>query len=120
MQEKHGSGDEIEFGAELVFEEALVAEVQGNFLVGEEQKRGRRGFCLRDVVDAHGARLRRAAALEIDFLREPIIQHGRGNAASAGGRAVIEWREEVFGAVTRSCGRKNSWAVNEELHFRRK
>src|SRR5260370_40293593 len=67
----------VELGAQLVFEEALVAEVQRLFLVGENQKRGRRDFCLRHVVDAHGARLRRGATLEVDFFVEPIVKDRR-------------------------------------------
>src|SRR5438034_8461771 len=47
---------------------------RSRFLIGEQKKGGRSGFCLRDVVDAHGARFRRAAALEVDFLPEPVVQ----------------------------------------------
>ncbi len=41
--EADGRAGEVEVRAELVFEKALIAEVHGLGLVGEEHKRGRRG-----------------------------------------------------------------------------
>src|SRR5580704_2977996 len=40
LVEADGSADEVESGAEAIFEEALVAEVQRLGLVGEEDKGG--------------------------------------------------------------------------------
>jgi len=45
-------------GAKAGFEEALVAEVQRRFLVGEDEERRRAILRLRDVVNAHGRGLR--------------------------------------------------------------
>ena len=38
LDEADGGADEIEFGAQLIFEKPLVAEVQRRFLIGEDQK----------------------------------------------------------------------------------
>ena len=73
LDEANGRAGEIEFGAQLVFEEPFVAEVQRSFLIGENEESRRRGFRLRDVVDTHGTRLGRGAALEIDVLLQPVV-----------------------------------------------
>src|SRR5215469_10315960 len=78
LHETDRRAGKIKFGAQLVFEKTLVAEVQRRFLIGEQEKGGRSGFGLRDVVDAHGAGFRRAPALEVDLPREPIVQRWRG------------------------------------------
>ena len=80
LDEADWRAGEIPFFADLIFEEALVAEVERVFLVGEDQERRRRSFRLREVVDLNRARFRRRAALQIDFFLEPAIQFGRRNA----------------------------------------
>src|SRR6266404_1894926 len=55
LHETHRRAGKSELGAELIFEEALEAEMKRGLLVGENKERGRRGFRLRDVVDAHRA-----------------------------------------------------------------
>jgi len=76
LDEADRAADEIELFAQLVFQEALEAEMQRRFLIGEKQESWRRGFRLRDVVNAHGARFRRRSALQIHCL-EPAIQFRR-------------------------------------------
>src|ERR1700686_4913654 len=71
LDEAHWRADEGELGAQLVFEEAFVAEVQRLLLVGEDEERGRRRLCLGDVVDAYRTRFRSGAALQIDLFLEP-------------------------------------------------
>src|ERR1700734_2588159 len=53
LREANGRAGEVEFGAQLVFEEALIAEVQRLELISEKHKRGRRGSGLRDVKNLH-------------------------------------------------------------------
>jgi hypothetical protein len=67
LDEANGGAGEIELGAELIFEEALEAEVQRRLLVGEQKKCGRRCLGLSDVVDTDWARLGRTAALQINI-----------------------------------------------------
>jgi len=40
LDEADGRADKIEFGAKLVFEEALIAEVERFFLIGEDEECG--------------------------------------------------------------------------------
>src|SRR6266404_7628212 len=101
----------VELGAQLVFEEALVAEVQRLFLIGENQKRGRRDFCLRHIVNADGASFRRGAALQVDFLLEPIVEDRRRDAAAARFPALIDERKKLVGALAGFCGEKHNWRV---------
>src|SRR6266849_1278811 len=83
----------IEFFAQLVLQEALKAEMQGRLLIGEEKKCGWRSSCLRDVVDAHRTRLRRAAALQVDVFLEPAIQLRRGDAVLSSNGHLIDQRK---------------------------
>src|SRR5260370_6932750 len=112
-----GGAGEIEFFAQLVFQEALKAEMQGRLLVGEQKKCGWGRFCLRDVVDAHGARLWRAAALEIDVFLEPAIQIRRGDPALAGNGLLINQRIQLCSALAGFRGEKNNGRVAEELQL---
>src|SRR4029077_19036476 len=107
LDEAHRRAREVELRAKLIFEEALVAEMQRRFLVREDQERRRRGLCLGDVVDAHGARLGRAAALQIDILSEPAIQLWGGNAPAARIRHLIDQRKELLRALACFRGEKN-------------
>src|SRR5260370_41907479 len=96
LDEADRSAHEIKLGAQLVFEEAFVAEVQWSFLVGEEEK-GRRGdFRLRDVVNPHGARFRRGAALQVDFILEPIVEDRRCDSGGARLPGLIGARKPVI------------------------
>jgi len=99
LYEAHRRARKIKFGAQLIFEEALVAEMQRGLLVGEKKECGRRRFCLRDVVDAHRASLGRAAALQIDIFLEPAIEVRRRDAALAGQRDLIDQRKKFLGAL---------------------
>jgi hypothetical protein len=65
--------DEIEGGAEPIFEKALIAEVQRFQLIRKKNERRRRDRSLRDVENLHFAICGRCAALEID-VRKPAIQ----------------------------------------------
>src|SRR6266849_5548863 len=117
LDEAHWRSGEIEFFAQLVLQKALEAEVQGRLLVGEEKKRGWRRFCLRDVVDTHGARLWRAAALQIDVFLEPAIQIRRGDPALAGNGHLINQRIQLLRALAGFRGEKNNGRVAEELQL---
>src|SRR5229473_2884244 len=48
LDEADGCANVVELGAELVFEEALITEVQWLFLVGKDKESGRRDFRLSD------------------------------------------------------------------------
>ena len=90
LDEADGSAGEVPFFAYLIFEEALVAEVERVFLVGEEEECRRGRFRLDEIVDFYRARFRRRAALEIDFFLKPAIEFGRRDALAAGGRDLID------------------------------
>jgi hypothetical protein len=90
LDETDWRAGEIPFFADLIFEEALVAEVERIFLVGEEKECRRRGFRLDEIVDFDGARFRRGAALEIDFFLEPAIEFGSGDALAARGGDFVD------------------------------
>src|SRR5260370_36857829 len=77
LDETDGRSYKIELGTKLVFEEALVAEVQRRFVVGKKKKRRRRDFGLRDVINHPGASLGRHAAVEVDSFFEPVVGHWR-------------------------------------------
>src|SRR5258708_8006849 len=117
LHKAHGRSGEVELGAQLVFQEALEAEVQRRLLVGEQKKRGRRRFGLGDVVDAHGTRLRRAAALQIDVFLEPPIQVRRGDAALAGDGNLIDQRVKLLRALAGLGGKKDDRRVTQEFQF---
>src|SRR5580700_2479998 len=63
---------EIEGGAQAIFEEALIAEMQRLQLIREQDERGRRNGGLRNVEDLYFAIGWRSAPLEIDA-RKPAI-----------------------------------------------
>ena len=73
---RNGGADEIEFVAQVIFEETLIAEVQRLLLIGEDQKGGRREFRLGDVVDAHRASFGRGAALQVHFVLSQLFSTG--------------------------------------------
>ena len=80
--ETDGRAGEIESGAELIFKEALIAEMQRLQLVGEEHEGGRRGGGLGDVKDFDLAAGRRSALIEVHTF-EPAVQLAGGDAAVA-------------------------------------
>src|SRR5260370_9118812 len=117
LDETDGRSYKIELGTKLVLEEAFVAKVEWGFLVSEEKK-GRRGdFCLRDVINPHGARFRRGAALKINFFLEPIVQDWRGDAAAARVPALIDGREKFVGGFPGLRGGQNERRRAEQFHF---
>jgi len=107
----------VELGAQLVFEEALIAEMQRLLLVGENEEGGWRDFRLRHVVDAHGASLRRGAALQVDFVLEPIVKHRRGDTSSSRFPALVDQRKEFIRALAGFRGEKNDRSVAQEFQF---
>src|SRR6266481_5373543 len=108
---------EIELFAQLVLQEALEAEVQGRLLIGEDKKCGWRSFCLRDVVDTHGARLGCATALQVDAFLQPAIQLRRGNAVLASKGHLIDQRIKLLRALAGLSRDKNDWRVTKEFQF---
>src|SRR5262249_48700069 len=72
LPEAHGCPGEIECGAQLIFQEALIAEVQRAWLIGEKDERWRCSTRLCEVIDFHLAACRRSAASQIHTL-EPAI-----------------------------------------------
>src|SRR6202790_937426 len=83
LHKAHGRATEVEFFAQLILQETLEAEMEGRLLVGEKKEGWRRRFCLRDVVNAHGTSLGRAAALQVDVFFQPAIQIWSRDAAPA-------------------------------------
>src|SRR2546423_8188386 len=73
LHEADGRADEIEFGAKLIFQKALEAEMQRLLLIGEQEKGRRSGLGLSEIVDTHRTRLGRSAPLQIDIFLEPAI-----------------------------------------------
>src|SRR3954471_12528847 len=73
LHEADGRADEIEFGAKLIFQKALEAEMQRLLLIGEQEKGRRSGLGLSEIVDPHRTRLGRSAPLQIDIFLEPAI-----------------------------------------------
>src|ERR1700682_5012833 len=111
LHEAHRRAAEIEFLAQLVLQETLETEMQRGLLVGEEQKCGRRGFCLRDVVNAHGARLGRAAALQVDVFFQPAIQIWSRDAAPARKRDLINQGEDFLRSLAGFRGDKDDGRI---------
>src|SRR5258708_9353337 len=107
LDKANGRANVVELGAQLVFEESLVAKVQRLFLVGENEERRRRDFCLRPVVDAHRTSLRRGPALQVDFILEPIVEDRRRDAAAARFAPFIDDRKKFVRALTSFRGEKN-------------
>src|ERR1017187_6772318 len=88
LEEANGRADEIKTLAELVLEEPLVAEMQALGLIGEQNKRWRRGGCLRDVVNFHLSGCGGCPAVQVHF-GEPAVQFaGRDAPAARVGGAV--------------------------------
>src|ERR1700688_369545 len=88
LQETNGRAGEIETLAQLVFEEALVAEMQALGLIGEQNKCRRRCGCLRDIVDLYLARGGRSSAIEVHFLQPAVQLAGRDAPAPRVANAV--------------------------------
>jgi hypothetical protein len=88
LREANGRAGEVEFGAQLVFEEALIAEMQRLELIGEKHESRRRGSGLRDVEDFHLAAGGRGAFVEV-HAGEPTIQFPRGDAFVARFRNAV-------------------------------
>ena len=88
LREANGRAGEVEFGAQLVFEEALIAKVQRLELISEKHKRGRRGSGLCDVKNLHLAAGGRGAFVEV-HTSEPPIQFPRGDAFVARFRDAV-------------------------------
>src|SRR5581483_2874948 len=90
--------------------------MQRLLLIGEEQKRGRSGLCLGDVVNADGPGLRCGATLKIDAFK-PAVELGRGNAEVAGGSDFVNEREKPVGALAGLCGKEDNGRVAEEFEL---
>src|ERR1700722_15531365 len=67
LGEADGGADEIEFLAQFILQETLIAEMQGLQLVGEEHEGRRRRRGLSDVENFNFAARGRSAAGQIDF-----------------------------------------------------
>ncbi len=80
--EPDGRAGEAEGVADLVFEEALVGEVQFHLAVGEEDEGRRSDGGLRHVVDPDLFRGGNGGALEVDALEEAVHLAG-GDALAA-------------------------------------
>src|SRR5260370_7565517 len=117
LDEADWRADKIEFGAKLVLEETLVAEVQRCLLVREKKECRRRNLCLRDVVDPHGAGLRRSAALQVDFFLEPIVEDRGADAALPTFPPLLDERIKFFSALACFRGKKNNRRVTQKLQF---
>ena len=85
--------DELEAVADLVSQKALVAEVQLNIAVGEEDERRRRNRSLSHVINAdalvHGHR----SPLEVDLIEE-AVHLARSDALAALARNKLDFFEE--------------------------
>ena len=68
--------NEIEGGAQPVFEETLIAEMERFELICKENESGRRDCSLGDVENLHFAIGGRCPALEVD-VRKPAVQLAR-------------------------------------------
>src|SRR5882762_1198794 len=99
LDEADGGADEVELSAQLILQEAFVAEMQRSLLIGENKKCRRADFRLGDVVNAHGASAGSGTALQIHFFLEPVVERRRRNAALAGFPALIDQRKELVGAL---------------------
>ena len=66
--EADGRAGKIEFGAQLVFEEALIAKMQRLQLIGEKDEGGRRRGGLRYVENLHFAAGWGGPAIQVHFL----------------------------------------------------
>src|ERR1700722_19072627 len=114
LQEADWRADEIETFAELVFEEALVAEVQPLGLIGENNKRWRRGGGLRDVVNFHLACCRGSPAIEVHF-RKPTIQLACGDAPAARVGYTVDQVEKFFRAIAGQRGHEHDGRVLQKF-----
>src|SRR4029077_9206038 len=116
LGEADGRAGKIEAGAQTIFKEALVAEVERLGLIGEQNEGGRRSGGLRDVENLHFAAGGRVAALEFTT-REPAIQFAGGDAALACFSNAVNQGVKFFHAVARERGKKNHRSVAQELQF---
>src|ERR1700684_1122193 len=82
LGEADGCADEIEFLAQLILQETLIAEMQRFKLVGEEHEGRRRRGGLSDIENLHFAAGGRGATGQIDP-RAPTIQLASGQPATA-------------------------------------
>src|ERR1035437_1422712 len=88
LEEANGRADEIKTLAELVLEEPLVTEMQALGLIGEQNKRRRRGGRLRNVVNFLFTGWGGWPAVQVHF-GEPAVQlAGRDAPAARVGGAV--------------------------------
>src|SRR5580704_6125856 len=117
LEKADGSTREVPFFANLVFQEALIAEVQRILLIGKNHERWRRSLRLRHVVNLHGPGLWRGPALQINFFLEPAIEFRRGYALFARSRHLIDQREEFARAVSGLSGKKYDGRVAQEFEF---
>src|SRR6266851_7785824 len=117
LDEADGCANVVELGAELVFEEALITEVQWLFLVGKDKESGRRNFCLGHVVDADGASLWRSTPLEVDFILEPIVEDRGGDATAARFPALIDERKKLVRALASLRGKKDDRRIAQKFQF---
>lgn len=114
LVETDGGAGEIEFGAQLVFEEALVTEVERLQLVGEKDEGGRGGGGLGDVENFYFAAGGRGAAVEVYFL-EPAVQLAGGNAAVSGFDYAIDHGVESVDMLAGFRGEENYRSVREKF-----
>ena len=112
--EPDGGADEAEGGADLVGEEALEGEVEGDVAVGEEDEGGRGDGGLRHIVDADAAVDGDRGALEVDVGEEAVHLAG-GDALAALAGDEFDFAEELLDAEAGGGGDEYEWSVVEEL-----
>src|SRR5229473_1449870 len=115
LDEADGCANVVELGAELVFEEALITEVQWLFLVGKDKESGRRDFRLCNIVNTHGAGFWRGAALQVDFILEPIVEDRGGDATAARFPALIDERKKACPRARQSSRKERRSAHSSEI-----
>ena len=112
--EPDGGADEAEGGADLVGEEALEGEVEGDVAVGEEDEGGRGDGGLGHIVDADAAVDGDGGALEVDVGEEAVHLAGGDSLAALAGDE-FDLLEELLDAEAGGGGDEDEWGVVEEL-----
>src|SRR5216683_2555084 len=74
-------------------------------------------FHLRDVVNTHGAGVWRGAALQVDFILEPIVEDRGGDATAARFPALIDERKKLVRALAGLRGKKDDRRIAQEFQF---
>ena len=115
--EPDGGADEAEGGADLVGEEALEGEVEGDVAVGEEDEGGRGDGGLGHIVDADAAVDGDGGALEVDVGEEAVHLAGGDSLAALAGDE-FDFFEERGDAGAGGGRDEDNGSVVEELEFR--